>query len=131
MRRLIAALLALGLLTAGCGADATEARTAGAEQRATAGEIEIAVTPLASGEASARFRVVFDTHTVDLDFDPAAIVTIETPDGTVEPTAWDGTGEGGHHRAGNLRFTTDRPLEEITLKVALDDVLVFDWKEDR
>lgn len=75
---------------------------------AQAGEVEVTMTALTLDRSGAAFKIQFDTHTVELGLDPAtAVVTVNgTQSGGA---AWDGSGPGGHHREGTLRFTTPVP----------------------
>lgn len=75
---------------------------------AQAGEVEVRMTALTLDRSGAVFKVVFDTHTVELGLDPATAVM--TVNGTQAGGAvWDGSGPGGHHREGTLRFTMPVP----------------------
>jgi predicted small integral membrane protein len=75
---------------------------------AQAGEVEVTMTALTLDRSGAVFEIVFDTHTVELGLDPAMAVL--TVNGTqAVGSAWDGSGPGGHHREGTLRFTTPVP----------------------
>ena len=70
-----------------------------------AGSVEITITPTRLDEQGATFAIVLDTHTVELSMDVAAS-TVLNVDGQRWPvTGWSGDGPGGHHRAGELRFT--------------------------
>jgi predicted small integral membrane protein len=76
---------------------------------AQAGEVEVTMTALTLDRSGAVFKIMFDTHTVELGLDPATAVM--TVNGTqAAGAAWDGSGPGGHHREGTLRFTTPVPL---------------------
>jgi hypothetical protein len=69
--------------------------------------VTVEVTPinLADGGTSLDFDVAFNTHSVDLDFDPAAISVLRDDQGREYPAiGWDGAAAGGHHRSGTLRF---------------------------
>lgn len=72
------------------------------------GNVTVAVTPraLAAGEPAV-FQLVFDTHSVDLDFDVAAAAELRDDQGrTYGVAAWNGDPPGGHHRKGVLSFPT-------------------------
>ena len=71
------------------------------------------------------FRVVMNTHAVDLDqYDLRALAVLRTDQGTdMRPSAWDAP-KGGHHREGTLTFPAQGPdgknllgpnVREITL----------------
>lgn len=69
-----------------------------------------------------RFEITFDTHSVDLSFDPAEIAILEFGHGVlVRPDKWDGTAAGGHHRSGLIIFKSI-PKDTNTLKLILRDV---------
>lgn len=113
---LLASLLAVVLVLAG------RTRTAPPEQTVTntnyepqvrtAGEVTIEVKPeeLISGQP-ARFKVSFDTHSEELDFEVAEIASLSgKTGGDYGQPIWDGAGPGGHHRQGTLMFLP--PLQE-------------------
>lgn len=92
------------------------------------------VTPLnlPGGDVTLDFEVAFNTHSVDLSFDPAAISLLRDDAGREYPaTAWEGSGPGGHHRSGILHF--DAPDQATTfVEVVIHDVAgvperVFHW----
>jgi ABC-type glycerol-3-phosphate transport system substrate-binding protein len=130
VRRLRAPALAVAVATlaAACSGSGASEAAAGAPRTARAGAVEVTATPLETGDG-ARFRLVFETHTVELDFDPLEVVALETAGGTVAAAGWDGPGPGGHHRDGVLSFATDEPLEDLVLRVRLDETVTLDWKE--
>ena len=69
-----------------------------------------------------QFKITFDTHSVDLSFDPAAISTLKLDNNLViRPEEWDGAGPGGHHRSGILIFKSI-PKETKLLKLTLRNV---------
>ena len=69
-----------------------------------------------------QFKIVFDTHSVDLSFDLTAISTLELDNGFVlRPEKWDGAAPGGHHRSGTLIFKSI-PKETKLLKLTLRNV---------
>jgi YHS domain-containing protein len=85
--------------------------------------VKIKVTPqeIRFGEPVC-FEITFDTHSVDLSFDPAEIAILEFGHGVlVKPDKWDGTTAGGHHRSGRLIFKSI-PKDTKTLKLILRDV---------
>ncbi|MEW5956695.1 MAG: hypothetical protein AB1801_03150, partial [Chloroflexota bacterium] len=96
--------------------------------------VTVEVTPLnlPNGSPMLDFEVVFDTHSVDLSFDPAAISILRDDQGREYPAvAWDGAGPGGHHRSGVLRFeapaTATKFVEVIIHDVAGVPERVFQW----
>lgn len=96
--------------------------------------VVVDVTPLnlASGGTTLEFEVAFNTHSVDLSFDPAAISVLRDSAGREYPAvAWDGSGPGGHHRSGVLRFQMPEPADAV-VEVVIQDVAgvperVFRW----
>lgn len=94
-----------------------------------AGAVTVQATIRRLDPAGATARIVFDTHTVELDLDVATAATL-TVRGTTWPTeGWDGDGPGGHHREGDLRFAAAGPPDgEAVLTVAgLSEPLAFRW----
>ncbi len=72
------------------------------------GNVKIIVMPktLAVGEKPS-FDIVFETHSVDLDFDVVQISSLVDEKGQVfNKSIWEGSEPGGHHREGNLTFNT-------------------------
>lgn len=98
------------------------------------GSVTVAVTPqeLASGKPAV-FQLVFDTHSVNLDFDVAAAAELIDDQGTAFGTpTWSGDPPGGHHRKGTLTFPTAiEQAERVTLTVrniAGVKERTFEWK---
>ncbi len=96
--------------------------------------VKVEVTPLnlPQGESSLDFAVVFDTHSVELDFDPAKIGVLRDDQGHEYPAlAWEGSGPTGHHRSGTLRFKLlDHPtdfVEVVIRDVAEVPARAFRW----
>lgn len=103
--------------------------------------VEVDVTPLnlSSDGATLDFEVAFNTHSVNLDFDPAAISVLRDDKGHEYPViAWEGSGPGGHHRSGVLRFPADPLRGKVPdnatqfIEVVIHDVAgvserVFHW----
>ena len=94
---------------AGRGGSDTTASAAGsvagfAERSVTAGAVTVKGQPRRVDGQGATFKVVFDTHSEELDLDVARAAGLEV-DGVPWPGAvWDGDGPSGHHREGELRF---------------------------
>lgn len=102
-------LLALALAASAGAAAGLETRSGSA-----AGVI-VRVTPtqVAPGGATWEFEVVLDTHSQDLSDDLVkSSVLIDARGSRHAPLAWDGTGPGGHHRKGVLRFKAPQPAPE-------------------
>ena len=95
------------VLVAGGGGDEPRSTPSGMDaQTVSAGEITVRLAPHHVDETGALIQVTLDTHSEELDMDlvrGAELVVGGTPwpvDG------WDGDGPSGHHREGNLRFTS-------------------------
>ena len=96
--------------------------------------VTVEVTPLnlANGNATLDFEVTFNTHSVALDFDPAASSVLRDSTGREYlALAWEGDPPGGHHRQGTLRFTAPNQLTGF-VEVVVQDVAgvperVFRW----
>ena len=74
-------------------------------QSSDEGQVVVDVTPRSTGEETWDFEVEFNTHSVDLGFDPAEISVLRCDRGDeFQGLAWDGAGPGGHHRSGVLSF---------------------------
>lgn len=83
-----------------------EAAVALAPQENSGGEVDIKVTPLVlkAGERP-QFRLEFNTHSVELDFDVAKVTSLIINGNKVDSSSvWEGSPPGGHHREGTLTF---------------------------
>jgi hypothetical protein len=96
--------------------------------------VSVDVTPinLGTGSATLDFEVAFNTHSVDLSFDPAAISVLRDSAGREYPAVgWEGSGPGGHHRSGVLRFPppdqAPQFIEVVIRGVAGVPERVFHW----
>jgi hypothetical protein len=101
-------------------------------QTSDAGNVVVDVTPISLGGARWDFKVSFNTHSVNLAFDPAQISLLRCDQGQeFQPVAWDGSGPGGHHRSGVLSFA--RPdhrvssVELVMRGVAQVPERIFHW----
>lgn len=100
-------------------------------QTSTEGAVIVKATPktLASG-SEAIFEVVFDTHSVDLNYDVAGIAQLTDDIGnTYQPVSWTG-GKGGHHLEGILTFPDiAKSAKKITLTIQDIDNKdrIFEW----
>ncbi len=80
-----------------------------------------------------RFRVSFNTHQGDLNFDLTQISLLEDDQGnTIQPLRWEGSPPGGHHRKGILVFP-ELTAQTKWIKLTVRDVYdvperVFEWK---
>ena len=83
--------------------------------------VTIKVTPIELGEDAKtwRFTIVLDTHSGSLDDDLLAVSSLLGDTGnTYKPTAWEGSGPGGHHREGVLVFEAINPTPTyVELKI--------------
>lgn len=83
------------------------------------------------------FDVVFETHSVDLNFDVASIATLEDQDTNVlGKPQWDGTPAGGHHRNGALSFSEPLAQSIRQVTITLRDIAgvakrTFTWEVKR
>lgn len=82
---------------------------------------------------NARFEVRLNTHSVELDQDLAAASSLKDNKGnTFQPTGWDRSPPGGHHRSGTLSFPALVPgTETVTLiikGVGKDSERIFSWQ---
>jgi hypothetical protein len=84
---------------------AAPGRAAQTELKSDVGGVTIAVTPVVLSPTTDTwtFRVVFDTHSQQLDDDMARSAVLVDAHGTKSlPTKWEGAAPGGHHREGVL-----------------------------
>lgn len=136
---IIVAGLTMACNTAAAQPETAQSQSAGASPLFTTQSndeqsVTIEVTPLnlPDGGSTLDFEVAFNTHSVDLGFDPTAISVLRDDAGREYPAiAWEGAAPGGHHRSGVLRFkvpdlTTD--FVEVTIRdVAGVPERVFRW----
>jgi hypothetical protein len=139
---LVIILLTSAGVIAACSSGAVQPETAQAQpagptfaaQSNAEKAVTVEVTPLnlPGGGASLDFTVAFDTHSVNLDFDPAAISVLRDDAGREYPaTAWEASASSGHHKSGILQFKA--PLEATKfVEVVVHDVAgvperVFRW----
>lgn len=83
-----------------------EAAVALAPQENSGGEVDVTVTPevLIVGQPP-RFKLEFNTHSVELDFDIAKAAEFSDDSGKInKESTWEGSPPGGHHREGTLTF---------------------------
>lgn len=69
------------------------------------GEVIVEVMPISlKKNKEAKFQVLFDTHTVELDYDLLKAASLKDDQGnSLKPISWSG-GSGGHHLKGELGF---------------------------
>lgn len=98
------------------------------------GNVTVTVTPqeLVAGKPTT-FQIVFDTHSVDLDFAVANVAELRDEKGnTYGPPTWSGDPPGGHHRKGTLSFP--KPMAQSSnITLTLKDIAevkerMFVWK---
>ena len=134
--------LSLAGLTAACGPTENQAEVVQAQANAPVfttqsnneKAVGVDITPLnlPQGGPSLDFEVAFNTHSVDLAFDPAALSVLRDDAGREYPAiAWEGAGPGGHHRSGVLRFKVPDYATDF-IEVVMHDVAgvperVFHW----
>ncbi len=92
-----------------------------ATQENSGGDVDVTVTPktLVLGQRP-RFKLEFNTHSVELDFDISQVTTLTDENGdTYTPPIWDGSPPGGHHREGILTFGQNlKEIKSVTLSLS-------------
>lgn len=82
------------------------------------GTVTVKVTPrnISEDKKTWQFQIVLDTHTGSLDEDLTKNAVLTSDQGELQPTTWEGTPPGGHHREGVLIFSAfqQRP-QSVTL----------------
>lgn len=98
------------------------------------GGISVTVTPeIVSEDAYEwQFKVAFDTHSGDLDYDIKNIMHLGNNGDLYEPLEWRGDPPGGHHLGGLLIFKPIEPMPS-TLRLVMNDaegvlVYTFEWE---
>lgn len=126
MRRSLIALLALTFPVAVAAAGALPA------QSRSAGGVTVKATPRSLAAPVWEFELVFDTHSQDLNDDPAKSASLHAGGASTAALAWQGDPPGGHHRKGVLRFKAPTPVPaaiELRLQRAGEpSPRVFRWK---
>ncbi|MCJ7594626.1 MAG: hypothetical protein MUO52_07655 [Desulfobacterales bacterium] len=94
--------------------------------------VDVKPVLLTPGEP-AKFQVRMNTHTVDLSEDMVAVSTLEDDQGrSYQPTNWEGSGPGGHHRSGTLVFPAlEGSPKSVTLvirEIANVSQRTFEWE---
>lgn len=118
------------------GSASTPPPTSYETKESEASNVTVIVTPkdLSFGKP-ARFDVMFDTHSVNLDFDVAAIATLTDDQGNTFGTPiWSGDPPGGHHRKGTISFPQTLSPRATLFRLIVSDVAgvpqrVFEWKK--
>ena len=109
---LLAALVLSAAVGVGLAADTTTpstpgtsgGRTALSAREATAGPVEIKVTPVRVDATGAAFTVVLDNHDIELTMNLADGASLTVGSRPWAPATWSGDGPSGHHREGTLTF---------------------------
>jgi hypothetical protein len=123
MRRflIVVAIAVLALAGVACGGNAKTASpdTRGeptqssapalATKTVEAGLVTVKIDPVRIDATGAEFKVIFDTHSVDLDLDVARNATLTVADAPWTGATWSGDGPSGHHREGTVRFAAAGP----------------------
>jgi hypothetical protein len=97
--------------------------------------VTVEVTPLnlSQGGTTLEFEIAFDTHSVDLGFDPVALSLLRDSAGNEYPAlVWEGDPAGGHHRSGTLRFEVPKAPTDSVEVIIIRDIAgvperVFQW----
>lgn len=76
-----------------------------------AGAVTVKIDPVRIDASGAEFKVAFDTHSVDLDFDVARNATLAVAGTPWAGATWSGDGPSGHHREGTIRFAAAGPAQ--------------------
>ncbi len=123
-----ALLLALAAFAPGSTARAYDTKS----DRQARVRIDVAPVQLAAGK-SASFKIWLNTHSVDLNQDLAKVCVLNDDRGRrYQPTGWQGSGPGGHHRSGVLTFPAlakDARAVTLVIKgVAQVPARSFSWK---
>lgn len=128
------AVLASLLLLAGCGGAASGDSTAGAgaalgRKTATAGPVDVVVTPKRLTREGAVFTVDLNNHQMDLTGDYAKGSTLSVGGRSWGSPTWTGDGPGGHHRVGRLSFAAaGEPTGTAVLRIGgLPQPVTLSW----
>ena len=97
------------------------------------GEVTVIVTPQRlEVDKQPKFQIVFDTHSVNLDFDVGELaMLIDDKGNKYTNPVWEGSPPGGHHRSGSVSFR--EPLIETSqVKLVMQNISgikerVFQW----
>lgn len=100
----------------------------------SAGEVTIEVTPLVlnTGE-SPKFKVTFNTHSVELDFNVENVVSLTDDKGAIiDSPKWIGSLPGSHHRSGELDFSSNLEPDAKSVMLTFKNIAqipnrVFSW----
>ena len=73
------------------------------------GAVTVKLEPQRIDASGAAIKLTFDTHSVDLGFDPTRVAHLTVDGQAWTATAWSGDGPGGHHRSGTAEFAAAGP----------------------
>lgn len=96
-------------------------------------EVTVVVTPIVLGKSNeeTKFLARFDTHTIELDFDIAAVATLKDDnEKNYSAFSWSG-GRGGHHLEGEIVFPPIKKTARIvtlTLSGVNGADRIFSWE---
>ena len=92
-------------------------------QENSGGEVDVKVAPLVLKVGKEpQFRLEFNTHSVELDFDVVKIASLTTDRGPFfGEVSWEGSPPGGHHREGKLSFA-DNLTKTKSVALILRDI---------
>jgi hypothetical protein len=91
--------------------------------------VAVKIEPQQIDATGAAFRISFDTHSVDLEFDVTQIAHLTVADAPWTASSWAGDGPGGHHRSGLVRFSSGgAPAGTAVLHLSgLPEPVVASW----
>lgn len=110
----VAVVAIAGVALAACGGDDgnDDNASSGLPSRTVeAGEVDVKVEPTQLDAEGATFKIVLDTHSVELSMDIARSAQLEVGVAAWDVAAWEGDEPGGHHREGELSFTAAGPAK--------------------
>lgn len=88
------------------------------------GSVEVEVTPVEISDTSDlwQFKIVLNTHSVELDQDLMKItLLVDNKGNEYQPLSWDGAPAGGHHREGILTFRPISP-KPSSIELVIKDI---------
>lgn len=94
-----------------------------------AGGVDVIIVPVRIDDSGAVFRVSLDTHSGDLAVDLAETARLEVNGTEWGNPVWNGDPPGGHHRQGELSFTSGGSAQgSVRLTIGgLPGPVVADW----
>jgi hypothetical protein len=110
MRGVIVTVLVLvGLVVSGCGGDTSATAPALPQRSVEVAGVSVAASPERIDASGAVLRLTLDTHTTPLNMDLPGAAELFVGGRQWPVQTWTGTGPGGHHREGTLRFGAGGP----------------------